>query len=557
MNKQSNFFSNQVSKPPDQHLKIKKTIHIAVTGEVSLTDTETKIIDTKEFQRLRGLKQLGTSYLVYPSATHTRFEHSLGTLAAADQFIQALRYNKDHFCDAGSMPSISDEEIIIIRLAALLHDIGNLPFGHTLEDDTKVIETNQDDKGRLELLLNGTSTIGRVIKKNLSDDILNRLIAIMSTKKDDLPNLKEHAYIVDIYKNTLCADLIDYVQRDSLYCGLPCQISKRFLRYLRIHESNDGVRRLAVKIVRSNFKKRKKPHREPLVNDLIQLLRYRYSIGERVYYHHAKQAADAMIATAYYLSRYEAKGNNLEEKNLIMMNDYEFLIEIYKRGDSKSKELIEAIMNRHLYKRFFMVQRNDFDGHNSVSILKKYERLHNDPKTRRNQEQVLSAESDLADTDILLHSLAPDMNFKLAEMNVITDDEALQKLEDTGDELKSSQLKALKESHKSLWALRCFIKPKYLGNAYKTKMKLLNTLCQYHCIEKYQLTENTTISDIVRDMVSDLSESMPQANYITQQQIKEFENSLSNAFRSTPNSETNIRAMVEEYIKQNVSQNEK
>jgi len=81
---------NHTSMPP---LKFDKTIRIAVSGDVLITKLERDIIDTEDFQRLRRIRQLGTVNYVYPSALHTRFDHSLGTLAMADQMMVAIDQN--------------------------------------------------------------------------------------------------------------------------------------------------------------------------------------------------------------------------------------------------------------------------------------------------------------------------------------------------------------------------------------------------------------------------------------------------------------------------------
>ena len=64
-----------------------------VHGDIELTREEIRVIDTPQFQRLRGIKQLGTAYLVFPGAVHTRFEHSIGTLHMTEQLIQAINKN--------------------------------------------------------------------------------------------------------------------------------------------------------------------------------------------------------------------------------------------------------------------------------------------------------------------------------------------------------------------------------------------------------------------------------------------------------------------------------
>src|SRR5438034_2988854 len=90
-----------------------KVIRDAVHGDIELGPLEVELIDTPEFQRLRGIKQLGTAYLVFPSAMHTRFEHSLGASWMAHCIVNALRRSQP----------IDAEEEGLIRVTALLHDI--------------------------------------------------------------------------------------------------------------------------------------------------------------------------------------------------------------------------------------------------------------------------------------------------------------------------------------------------------------------------------------------------------------------------------------------------
>ena len=94
-----------------------------VHGLIKLTDQEVSIIDQLPFQRLRRIKQLAMAHLVYPGALHTRFDHSLGTLHAAGQIVRNVAIAEQ----------LSYDDVISIRLAALLHDIGHGPFSHVSE----------------------------------------------------------------------------------------------------------------------------------------------------------------------------------------------------------------------------------------------------------------------------------------------------------------------------------------------------------------------------------------------------------------------------------------
>src|SRR6185295_466579 len=96
-----------------------KLIRDAVHGDIEMGPLEVELMDTPEFQRLRGIKQLGTAYLVFPSAVHTRFEHSLGACWMARRIVEAIRRTSD----------VSKDDELLIRAAALLHDIMHIPFG--------------------------------------------------------------------------------------------------------------------------------------------------------------------------------------------------------------------------------------------------------------------------------------------------------------------------------------------------------------------------------------------------------------------------------------------
>src|SRR5437763_15862790 len=117
----------------------RKLIRDAVHGDIEMTSLEVELMDTPEFQRLRGIKQLGTAYLVFPSAVHTRFEHSLGTSWMAHRLVDSVR--RTH--------SLSADEERLVRVTALLHDITHIPFGHTLEDERRVLPRPDKDQERV------------------------------------------------------------------------------------------------------------------------------------------------------------------------------------------------------------------------------------------------------------------------------------------------------------------------------------------------------------------------------------------------------------------------
>ncbi len=227
-----------------------KTITDCIHDDISLTRMETEIIDTPQFQRLRAYKQLGTAYLTYPCAVHTRFEHSLGTLEQAADIVNRINNNPLHD------KKIGPEEEILIRLAALLHDIGYVPFGHELEDEASIVSKHEN---RYEELLGSTqSKIGEIIKKYLDQDYLRELVAILKAKKEEEINSLRYPYVSDIVKNTICADLLDYIKRDNYFTGLKETFGRRFMNYFIItpvesQTGNGQSLRLAIRLEKKGF----------------------------------------------------------------------------------------------------------------------------------------------------------------------------------------------------------------------------------------------------------------------------------------------------------------
>ena len=348
-----------------------KVITDPVHGDVFLTRLEQAIIDTPPFERLRRVRQLGTTHLVYPGATHTRFSHALGTLravqdlldhvlgqrysnhAVTDLFAQwepprpprhageqqvpvALRPAAVPAADAaqaqeGKRPvDLSPEDryadpwrvyickvseaIVLARLGALLHDLCHIPFGHSIEDELRVLEPHDrnvvrfvelwdelhaalaeghkatdDDKGSYEHLwpLNP----GSRLYESLRPLVLSKADA-EADADDASSELSEYPFVADMVGNTICADLLDYLKRDHLFTGLPLALGERYASAFYVTpDQGQGLyrRRMALLIHRDG------QIRHDIETEVLKHLRYRYELQERAFSHHAKLAADAMI----------------------------------------------------------------------------------------------------------------------------------------------------------------------------------------------------------------------------------------------------------------------
>jgi len=157
-------------------------------GTISLSSMEEKLLDCCQMQRLRGIRQLATAYLVYPGANHTRFEHSIGTLFLADRMCREM--------------GMSEERIAKVRVAALLHDVGHVAFSHESEAVLKGKLGTHEEVGR-RMMLHGE------VADALSSEFSPREIASLCDTA-----------LGSVITSDIGADRMDYLLRDSHYTGV-------------------------------------------------------------------------------------------------------------------------------------------------------------------------------------------------------------------------------------------------------------------------------------------------------------------------------------------------
>lgn len=172
------------------------------------------LINTKEFQRLRRIRQLGTSYLTFHGAEHSRFSHSLGVYEITRKIISQFERH--------GYPDWPKEERLVSLCAALLHDVGHGPFSHSLEE---VFETDHE-QWTCEILL-GKTEINEILRK-ISDDFPNKVAAVIQ-KTYPKP------IVVSLISSQMDADRMDYLLRDAYFTGVNYGTFdlERILRVLR------------------------------------------------------------------------------------------------------------------------------------------------------------------------------------------------------------------------------------------------------------------------------------------------------------------------------------
>ncbi len=259
-----------------------------IYGFIEINEWERDIINHPVFQRLRRIRQLAFTDLVYPGAVHTRFEHSLGVMHVATKVFDNIASEcKDMLRSEYGLNEDGLNKIrTIIRLAALLHDVGHAPFSHAGESIMPY-----KDNGKLYKHEDYSSAIIKTVFKELIEDhklnnnydIKAEEVAAFVVK--DYKVLKKFFFWVDIISGQVDADRIDYLLRDSYHIGVQYGIFdlKRLLKTIVIVKTEDrpilGFKEGGLHVAES-------------------LILARYYMFTQVYFHHTRRAYDHHIANA-------------------------------------------------------------------------------------------------------------------------------------------------------------------------------------------------------------------------------------------------------------------
>ncbi|CAM2067332.1 HD domain-containing protein [Sulfidibacter corallicola] len=413
-----------------------KTIRDTVHGDITLTNEEMQIVDTPEFQRMRGIRQLGTSFLVFPGALHSRFEHSLGTAWIAKRMIARINKRAERF---GLTPPICEERARLIGMAALLHDITHIPFGHTFEDERRILPAHDNSAERLHYFFDG-GDLGRVLDRL---GVREALTEFFIRGKNADP-----AYPYQLVAGPICADLLDYLKRDAFFTGLNLAYDDRIFHYLHLEGGQ-----LCFDLYSD------RGFRQDAWSELVNLLRIRYSLTERVYFHHTKMVSGAMLSRLLE-ALLEEKAIEVEE--LYRLRDDSFLYLLEQRVDriSEYRDLLHDYLSRKLYKRVYMVARNPLDlSHPDPESMKRFQNdFHlNHQGARSRLERRLARHLGIPQAAIILY--APDIHMRLKAAKVLVRINA-GPLHSLGD-LKHPELEALNNRHQALWKFYLFMSPRY------------------------------------------------------------------------------------------------
>ena len=314
-----------------------------------------RLIDTPAFQRLRYVRQLGLAFLVYPGATHTRFEHALGTYHLARRALALLE-------ERGVLRGLGAERSTLVRVAALLHDIGHYPFSHALEE----IGALHHEEVARPLITEGE--VADVLREAMGDETPNDVMALIRGQSD--------SPLQRLISGSLDLDKLDYLRRDAFMCGVPYgEIDvDRLLNSLTLVE-DEGA--LQIGIV------------EKGLSALESLLFARYQMYRNVYWHHAVRSATAMYKR---LVEDALHAGSLDARTLAAFTDEGLLHDLARRAPSP---LLGALRERRLYKRALQCPAADlpFDAAEWIA---------DDPRLTRAAEDALARELGLNPGELLL-----------------------------------------------------------------------------------------------------------------------------------------------------------
>jgi HD superfamily phosphohydrolase len=368
-----------------------KVFNDPVWGTIELLPWEVLLLDSPLVQRLRGVRQLGLAHYVYPGAGHDRLEHARGVVEAASRMLDKLSHNAEHRRRFGihpdtSIPDVSDVDRYVVRLAALLHDLGHGPFSHAIEP---VIEQRYSGEFKnlareIRSVFTGVGTVSvsegiavllvlspamqRVLMHNEfcfaadKSDLAMRLVARIVGGRSHL----SASYLSGIVSDPVDADKLDYMARDGHHAGLSVGLdTDRLISKLEVITiTPDNVPpRLSDLRDRAEAAPQRRVYDMGISQSGIgayeQMIVGRVVLYDRLYYHHKVRAADAMAQRLVQIADDE-RGRPFTLEELFFDVSDDTLVEVLggrlsssemSGGQQRARDLAIRIRERRLYYR--------------------------------------------------------------------------------------------------------------------------------------------------------------------------------------------------------------
>ncbi len=380
-----------------------KMIRDPLYGDIFVSCSDVRLIDTDAIQRLKGVSQLGTLQWVYPGAAHTRFEHSIGVLYLSTTIARQLLPRDEY-------DGIRD----LLSAAALFHDSGHAPFSHALEEFELPIEQHEERSIKL---------VRKTIESMNDMEISGREVGdIIAGKKD---------YLSNIVAGTLDADRLDYLRRDALHTGVTYGIiDTRILSLFKLWNDQLAIDERAI-----------------IPGETV--LFARYVMRAVVYDHKVSRSVGGMLIKAIEcaLEADNDNGNPISRKELVSLKDVDLLSRLKQCGE-KSKKIVEKIERRDILKlagQSNMTQLVDDGAFGRATDMNKQQRLA--------WETELAHELNLEPFEVIIDKPRIDRYFiKEGEIPIFSRGRSNESLLD-----RSELATKINDAHRSLWALRLYV----------------------------------------------------------------------------------------------------
>ncbi len=324
----------------------RRQVRDPVFGFIPINGKEAEIVDTPVFQRLRGIRQLAFANLVYPGALNTRFDHSLGVCHVSGMMAKLLLDN--------------EEDRRLVRVAALLHDIGHGPFSHVSEEALEIYA----DRDSLGSLIEKREKIHELVTTEIirNDRNLERIIG--ASDRDKICKLLSEGFSEPILRSLISgpldADKQDYLLRDSHFCGVKYGLFDIGQLHRELKAKDDiGGKQLMIS--------------EDGIHAVEQFVLAKYYITTQVYRHPIRLITDQMLVRAIVLGidkdgidelsqLYGYDGSKQFVERYVAYDDSRFLADFSsdRFKDKHSHDLLSRLKERRLLKRVYHKSVNKF-----------------------------------------------------------------------------------------------------------------------------------------------------------------------------------------------------
>lgn len=386
-----------------------KVIRDTIGGFVRLYPHEVALVDSPLFQRLRNIFQTSLAIFTYPSANHSRFEHSLGCLSMADKIIHAI--------EKKSPDMLNIQGKFEIRLAALLHDVGHGPFSHASEsyyEDYEEVRTIKEEKPDLFKEAAAHEILGYFILKNKKfKELWQKIVDLCESETvdtkvlrhiivDHIPPLilgkpfdENKRFIAQIINGPFDVDKLDYLQRDGYFSGIQTALDiERLFITIGVHTDQiTGIQSLYTDLGGATV--------------LEQVMFNKMILFSSLYHHHKVRAALLEINSIFDMIRNDETNkmniNGLNLKSVVdylKIDDYDVLKSAHI-SDELSK-VVKRIKNRNLLKRALVICPLSLKD----SISPMFSSLQGN-KNLRNEIKKLICDKDIQPSDIYIDCPKP------------------------------------------------------------------------------------------------------------------------------------------------------